>query len=490
MRKILTFRINKRIMPVFTTLLLLVALVPVYRLALYATPFYDDFNYAISVRYDWQKGAGFFGVIKSALDVVEATYNTWQGTYGSIFLMALMPGSFGIEFYHFGIWAIITSITIGVFTFAYTLLRRLANASVTDGIVAAELITTAVIEFYHSAQQWIYWYNGAVHYTFAHGLLLILLALCICCVTAKNAAEKYVSLVFAVLFSVYVAGTNFVSALQGILSIGLILFVGLLYKKKDSLIVIIPMIVYLVGIIVSVSAPGNARRQILYEGVARPPIEAILLSFKSGFLNLGRFTGWGVITFVLALLPVFWDILSEFKFEFKFPAIVTILSFCLYATGFTPSWYGMGEEGLARTLCVVKTTFLILLFINEFYWVGWIKCKFRLEEKRLGHFALFYLVTILLFFGAFALENDKAGSFMTYGSYYYVHTGEALNYYNEQLQRIETINNSDNSIVELDPLVWKPWFLCKKNELDTNPEAEQNQAAARWYGKTAIYVVE
>lgn len=76
---------------------------------------------------------------------------------------------------------------------------------------------------------------------------------------------------------------------------------------------------------------------------------------------------------------------------------------------------------------------------------------------------------------------------MCYGAYYYVHSGEAFNYYNEQLAREENIKKS-GADVELEPLVWRPWFLCKKIELSEDTHAEQNVAMARWYGKSSICV--
>ena len=79
-------------------------------------------------------------------------------------------------------------------------------------------------------------------------------------------------------------------------------------------------------------------------------------------MNLGNFTGLSVLAAIILLIPIFVDIAKKTEEKSLNPAIVGVLGFCFYATGFTPSWFGMGSEGLARTLCAVKITFLLVLF--------------------------------------------------------------------------------------------------------------------------------
>ena len=406
--------------------------------------------------------------------------------------MALMPAFMGSDKYVFGIFAIITMLVLGAFYFAYTLSRKAGRAEVRDALIISLITTVFTVEYIHSAQQGIYWYNGAVHYTFMHSVMLVLAAAAVRLVRCDNPGLKIFHAVTFALLSFMVAGANFISALQGILVLTAIFVLELVFRKNKNVFLLLPgMAVYVWGMIYSITAPGNAHRQAYYEGYSKGALESVLYSFKSAFEYLDDFTGLKILVPMIMLFPVFVRLSKNKGFSFKLPGVVTALSFCLYATGFTPSWYGIGEPGLARTFCAVKITFMLLLFINEYYWTGWAASK--LNEEKLSKLSkdywLTYAAAVLVLVVSFMLSKDQAGGFVTYGAYYYVHTGEALNYYNEQMAREELISESGDTVV-FEPLVWRPWFLCKKEDLSTDPAAEQNRAAANWYGKSEIYVRE
>lgn len=475
--------------------ILLVSLLPVYRLAMYATPYYDDYSFAKTVKIMWEENPTVKTVIDEALWVVKNVFFSWQGTYSSVFLMALMPATFGNQYYFVGIFAIITMLVAGTFFFVYTLCACFDKKK-DYALLVSEIATIFVLQYYYSAQQGIYWYNGSLHYTFMHSLMLVMLGVVLRVLYAEKTVTKVLLCVAYALLAFIVAGSNFVTALQGILLLLVLLFAGF-RKGQRNLYGLIPgTLIYIAGMLANMLAPGNARRAVWYETVAKGPVESILYSFKSGFELFGQFTGFRMLVPMIILAPVFWKMLGNEETEgdgkFLLPGLVTVLSFCFFCTGFTPSYYGMGHPGLARTFCSIKVTLMLLIFVNEYYWMGWIKNKVS-GEKKMGRIlsALIpaYIVAAVVMVVSFALSNNQAGNYLSYGSYYYVHTGEALNYYNEQQARDEIIRNSGD-VVELSPLVWRPWFLCKNNELSTNPEAEQNRAMADWYGKSQIYLSE
>ncbi|MCQ2520026.1 MAG: DUF6056 family protein [Lachnospiraceae bacterium] len=489
-KKIISYKVDKRLFLIGVTIILIGLLYPVYRLAFYATPFYDDYNYAWSVKVMWEASPSFKTVVEEAAWVVGNTYRTWQGTYSSVFLMALMPATYGFGYYWIGIVAIITSYVAGIFAISYTLTRCVAGAKRIDALIASELITIIVLELFYSAQQGFYWYNGSVHYSFAHGIMLIMLSVAIRYVYSEKHFGEIACLIVCSVLGLILGGVNFVTGLQGLLFLTLIIALGWLRKKQKTLFLLIPEILYLFGLIVSIAAPGNANRQASYATVSKGVFEAVMCSFASAFKNIPGYTGLIIIPCIILIVPIFSDILEEKKMKFALPGVVSLLSFCLFATGYTPSWYGMGEEGLARIFCAVKTTFLLLLFVNMFYWMGWLKGKIN-ERERIytKHYYVTYILAVLLILGCFSITKDKAGSFLSYGCFYYIHTGEANNYYMEQLARDEYIQSSGADVV-LEPLVWRPWFLCKKNELSSDPAAQQNVAAAMWYQKSSIRVNE
>ena len=55
----------------------------------------DDFTYGLETHRVWNATHSFVEVLKTALAVTKETWQLWQGTWFSIFLMTLMPGVFG-----------------------------------------------------------------------------------------------------------------------------------------------------------------------------------------------------------------------------------------------------------------------------------------------------------------------------------------------------------------------------------------------------------
>ncbi|MCM1025740.1 MAG: hypothetical protein NC432_04855 [Roseburia sp.] len=241
----------------------------------------------------------------------------------------------------------------------------------------------------------------------------------------------------------------------------------------------------------NISAPGNQVRAAHYVGWGYPPVEAVLRSFLEAFLHLGEFSGWITVAVMALFVPIIWYMLGKTEFSFRFPALVLVVSFCLYATGFTPTLYAMGHGGYGRVLNCVKITYQILLILNEVYCLGWLRgylAKRGKKDFREGAPWWFYGLVgagMLVIFAFFS--RSQAGCYSSYGAYYFVHTGEAYNFYQEYLNRIETIVNGGEDVV-VEPYYYRPWFLCIE-DLSADPSAEKNQAMAQWYGKNSITCV-
>ena len=75
------------------------------------------------------------------------------------------------------------------------------------------------------------------------------------------------------------------------------------------------------------------------------------------------------------------------------------------------------------------------------------------------------------------INPDKVGSYSSYGAYYYVHTGEAFNFYQEYMERVETIKNG-RDVVVVKPYSYRPQMLCM-GELSENAYSGQNAAIAK-----------
>ena len=78
-------------------LFLLAALtVPMLLLAGYAVPAADDFSFSCETHAALCSGAALPEILAGAVKKVISVYNTWQGTFSAIFLMACRKKDYGM----------------------------------------------------------------------------------------------------------------------------------------------------------------------------------------------------------------------------------------------------------------------------------------------------------------------------------------------------------------------------------------------------------
>ena len=365
------------------------------------------------------------------------------------------------------------------------------------------VITIAEFMFIYSAQSGFYWYNGGIHYVGMHGFGLLFLSVAICLERAEGRTAKGLLFTASVLLAMITAGSNFVTALQGLLCLLTILLVSVVVERRRTGLWLLPStLVYIIGFGLNVAAPGNSVRARSYVGWGYGPLESIGRSFLEAVKHIPEYTGPVVLMVMLLLVPMIWQAVKSTDYRFRYPGIVLALSFCLYATGYTPSLYSLGHAGLSRTLNAVKITYLLLLFLNEIYWIGWLR---QLLEKRAeqttGQLTIqkwairngaaawwFYVLIGVACLVIFRASSNQAGHYSSYGAYYYVHTGEAYNFHQEYLERVAILSGPEKD-VQLPAYQFRPWFLCM-GEISENADNEANRSLAMWYHKDSVTLKE
>ena len=102
LKKLAGWRPGHRVYAVVAAAALLLLLCPLIRLALYSVPWYDDYNYGRFARTAMADAPTLGNALKGAWECIRISWYAWQGTYGSIFFMTLMPGIWGEEYYCIG----------------------------------------------------------------------------------------------------------------------------------------------------------------------------------------------------------------------------------------------------------------------------------------------------------------------------------------------------------------------------------------------------
>lgn len=485
--RIVNFEINKVVLTVGMVLLLLVVVAPVARIMMYCVPWYDDFGYGKWVKDFWEIRHSFGDALQGAVESARSSYYAWQGTFSSCFMMSLMPAVWGTDKYVFGLWFILGVFVMAVFALVHVLMRDVLGADRWNTLAVQSVVAATCVLLFHSPIEGLFWYNSGVHYTGMHSIGFLLVAMLLKAVYEKNKIGKIILAVLSVPLAFFVGGANYVTVLQMLLIILSVMGWGLLFKKKSVLIVTPAVISMAVAFCISVTAPGNGKRMVHFTGMKSSPLEAVLNSFKSAFEYLDDFTGWMTLAILILLVPIVIRVVSKTSFEFRYPGLVFAWSFCLYATGFTPTLYTMGHNLLGRATNMTKFTFQLLLFLNLFYITGWV-CRYLKEKKgkevNCKNSLVFYVLMAMLMVGIFAAEPNKGGKYTTYVSYYFVHTGEANNYYREYLERVELCEYDTEDVI-VRPYVFKPWVMCL-GDLSSDPNYEPNRFMAEYFGKNSI----
>lgn len=495
-KKVMGWRPSQKMLAVLSLAALAIALIPLIRLAGYAVPWYDDYGYGSYARAMMKSPSDVAGAIKGAFEGARISWYAWQGTYSSIFFMSLMPAIWGEDKYFLGPLFLLILVVVSVFVLVGVLAKDFLKADKSDRIILQSATTIFVLMFMRCTNGGIYWYNAGIHYVGMHCFCMLMLAGLLRILKSEKKKTPFVLVPLTVLLAVLVAGANFVTTLQGLLLFLTVLLLGAIYYRKKTVLLLPAFFVYLFGFYKNVTAPGNAVRAQWYVGWGYSPLKSVWYSFVEAFGHLGEYTGFITLATLLFLAPMILTMVKKSSFSFKLPGLVLAWSFCLYATGFTPSLYSLGHAGLDRTLNAVKMTFQLLLLFNEVYWLGWLQRVLERQSekkqwKKLPDFRAcwwFYPLVGAAMLFIFSISPNQAGHYSSYGAYYYIHTGEANNFYQDYLARVALLK-SDEPDVRFKPYVFKPWLL-RTSDLSTDPGAESNQMVARWYGKNTVAIEE
>ena len=489
MKKILGAKIDIRLLSIGTFLLLIVLAIPIARIMMYCVPWYDDFSYGLYTKNFWEQNQSYLEALKGAIYNTRTMWHAWQGTYTSCFFMSLMPAVWGTEMYKIGLWLILFTLIIGIFVLVSVLFKDVLKIKDRwSCLFVQSMVSITVMLFMRSAIEGFFWYNSAVHYTAMHSLGILYVAMLIKLVCTKGKIKTCILLILSMLFGFVIGGVNNVTVLQVGLTILSIIFFGIIFKKKRVVLLIPVVLCYGIAMFLNLSAPGNAKRAALYVGMKLTPIEAVLRSFESAFTYLDDFTGWMTLAIVVFMIPVAVETVKKTSFQFKYPLLVLLWSFCLYATGFTPTLYMMGHTLLGRATNMAKVTFQLLLFVNLFYLIGWL-CRLVKQKKEKGlsfkptwsYCVVLAMIMALIFIA----EPNKGGIYSTYCAYYFVHTGEANNYYKEYKYRVHMCESSEEADIVVHPYGYKPWVLCL-GDLSEDPNYEPNKFMAQFFRKNSI----
>lgn len=374
-----------------------IAILPILILSFYNVPSADDFSMAFEVHEAYVSG-GFFAALAKSVYMGVWYYLNWTGVYFSDAITALAPHVFGEHLYFLGTWIVLLMFTVGLCYFLrqllYGVLRVEKHLTGCITSVIYFILVQCMPEGLTRVES-LFWYSGAINYLFMFGLGLLWLGFLLKIVNAE--AYKGYSVVLLSVLGFLLGGANYMTSLSlGILSVCILIVSAIssvsgkatlekqIEYRKYTIVriaerfsgfnrVIAPAVCMLIGLMLAVIAPGNAKRSM---GVAYNPIKAVLMAIYYTFdAMLGKWLTWPVMVLIAFLVPFLWKATGRIKrfYGFEHPALFIAFGFLLTAASITPPIYATGsiDAGRIQALFYMQGMLLFIMMIG--YMCGWIR---------------------------------------------------------------------------------------------------------------------
>ena len=449
---------NNRILLWSVLILTVASIIPLLLISFYKHPSADDFAYAVETHQVWKSTRNIFLVLRQAVATSVKYWNRWQGLYTSAFLLALEPGIFGEQYYRITGFLTVGTVVVCNLIFSFYILHRRLGSDKLAAVVFGMLISFFMLQWMPSTVEGLYWYNGAMNYTFFFGLLLLLFCIVIDLCKEQSTGAVFGKTVIGILLAVALSGGNHVTAFAGILAVsGICIFCFWNQKKQYAGRVFLVLICEVAGFLINILSPGTKVRSGAFEE-SRGVIWTVWNALQYLLERMDSWIGLALLTSIVIMLPVIFScvekIRSEKRFYFPYPLLVFAASVGFLTAMCCPSYYAMGVIGAGRLVNVVYFAFVLLIFINAFYICGWLCGKIEFRES-LGDVSHIFTALILCFGMIAGCYRDCAG----YIAWKSVSSGEALAYSLEADARYNLYIRSAGQDVEVSSFSFYPQLL-------------------------------
>ena len=459
-------------------------------------PSADDYSIGSGCRLVWMERHSLLQTILQGIVHAADDWMNWMGYFTSNYLMAVPPSVFGERWYVLTTWIMLGMLSFATMYLIHSILVKALNADkyISHSIAMVILFATVQCMCPAGRVEACYWYCGAANYIFVHGMSLFYFGLLISAYYDKG-KKRIWDLVAASILGFLTGGGNQMTALN-VAVVVLIGIVMLTLGKKWSRcrILGIPMGFFYLGFIMNVASPGNWVRASETSGMG--PIKAVFVSFYECLDRaVSEWTTWPVIVLMLMLIPLFWHVAGSVRLNYRYPAVILFLGYCLVSAMMTPPFFAVGNIEAGRIQALTYVMYILILSLCVGYMTGWVrrrmdeKAQKNAEDKRftvsqswclVGCFLLLVCGSILnvipephCFTYSSAIEDLRNGSAKAYG--------EVLR------ERIEVYHDGSQGVVEVDPLPARPELLYF-SDIREDGGYWENIGLARFYALDGVRV--
>ena len=471
----------------------LISFIPLITVGMYNRASADDFNYTEITFHVWNESHSIIELLKAAVATTIEFWKTWQGLYSSAFLLSLQPGIFGSEYYAAtGIIMLILIVGSAVL-FSIYILKRLFSRKTLEAVTVGFAMSFLMVQYMPSSVEGVYWFNGAINYGFFYAYLLF--HICVLIELQRTASARKKSLVFVLcLVNVFIlGGGNHVIALMSILSAVVVTIICLIKDKRLNYLNIIIFLSSIGFLSLNISSPGTKIRAIAIGGESLGKVNVFWAVFRSmweSMRNISDWFGFKELVFIILLLPILSEltgyIRNRYNFQFKYPLMVIIGSVAWLSIMYCPPFYALGRSGADRLINIVYYSYVLLVFVDAVYLIGWMQNFVRKEcfSKLQITNGVFFSTIIVLIFALFFANVLDTWCFEALKELY---TGEAAEYAEQYDERDEYLANSEGLDVTVSSFEAKPKMLYF-DDIVEDEEDWKNEAVSVYYKLKSIKI--
>lgn len=480
---------------------LVLSLIPVFIISGYDCAAGDDYNYGASSHLVFLSTGSVWLSIKAAWSTAVSFWYSWQGTWFDCFVFGLHPEVFSDSAYVIVPYIFLALHIIGFLTFAHHFLKVRWQMTGLYWLQIGLLFLIFELQLMPSPKNGIFWWVGCVHYIMP--LFMALIGIVFGDRFLLN--HKAWDLVVLFIISALMGGATYPAALLlpiGVFLLWLAEFVIGGKRNLADLFLLFPFAALMVGLIISVIAPGNAVRAASdLEYGAQPangPVDAIIQAFKLSVTEgIGSFVlerGFIVIALMVVLVLTFgffrsvkgakWDYYERL---FKHPFLFVLVMFCVNASAYAPRAYsgGVVSYGYYDFNFLV---FFTCLVASEIYVLGhlfFVRELFMMEaETRLARLTVNGVLIAAIFAAAF-LSRHGVKQYTDYVCMEYYLSGQADDY-KEQMALQRKLLEGDEAEVCV-PLINNEQGPLMHMPVLEDPDNIDNYMTAKFYGKTKVW---
>ena len=509
---------NMNTVAIITAVLFFISLWPIIYVGMFNFATGDDYWFGVNTYRGWVEG-GLFAALKGSLQTVAEFYESWQGTWFTIFLFTLSPNHFVENGY---VITVFISLGLLMASYAYLadfyLIKKLGFRRSTTTVIVC-LISYLSIQYIPRTTSGIYWFNGIMHYSVPFFLAVLAIVH-----SHKFMADKkkkdYIILFIA--FTL-LGGGSYLAPMAATLAVLLILCYQIEVKEFDlksrriklgydfrNLWILPALMTEMIGLLISFLAPGNHVRGGEEFGFSlKWALECIYYAIDRGiYLGEDYFLLNGVTTSIYLLLVVLlwheiWKLDHE-KLKFPLPFFFVLYLNGIYWAIYTPEIYSRSDVsgGVPNTYFHV---FLLITLGNMIYVHGWFqkilkRCwRRKAEIQELSYkevegksflsrdkFASYVFVplTIILIVAAVCITyNDEVPTTNDYCRIY-IQSGKMEHYkgIRQEQHRILSDGSTEDAVIP-ETTAWYPLLHMNLTEDENN---SRNIDRAKYYNKNSV----